>query len=138
MDKRKRKMKTVIRKAKSNVHITPNEVYETIDKLKIGRFPFFDPCPVNYTKNGLEIKWEKWNFINPPYDLTLEFVIKAFMELIFNNNKSVMLLPVKTDQLFFRMLHDVEKYYFDHRLKFGNKNNMGNPSFQTHFLTVIE
>lgn len=43
---------------------TPDWLYNQLD----AEFNFdFDPCPLNYTVDGLTIPWKKANFVNPPY-----------------------------------------------------------------------
>ena len=84
---------------KSDVHITPDKIWHLIkDKWGYDKEDFFDPCPVNPKHNGLEIKWKKLNFVNPPYSrekgekksqLTL-FVEKALEE----KGTTIMLLPI--------------------------------------------
>lgn len=121
-------------KSKSDTHLTPEKVFYIIG-LVWGFTKFFDPCPVNYTINGLTRKWKKLNFVNPPYSLLLEFVIKAFMELSFNGNKTIMLLPAKTDQTFFHMLQGLEIIWIKGRLHFENDKDS---SMQSHFLVLIQ
>ena len=78
---------------------TPKEVYDKLDS----EFHFdFDPCPLDYEKDGLIIKWGQSNFINPPYIRNLKeaFIRKAFEE--FQKGKlCVMLLPVSTSTKIF-------------------------------------
>jgi len=121
-------------KSKSDIHITPDRVYEII-RLVWGITDLFDPCPLDPKFNGLVIKWRDYNFVNPPYTLTTEFVIKAFMELIFNGSKTIMLLPAKTDQTFFHMLQGLDIVWIRGRLKFKN-DKWSAP--QPHFLVMIE
>ena len=53
---------------------TPQWLY---DKLN-DEFDFdFDPCPLNSKIDGLNIKWGKRNFVNPPYSNVTGFLIKA-------------------------------------------------------------
>ena len=137
--------------SKSDTHITPDEVWETIKHIGWWGHEvdsFFDPCPVD-GKDGLIIPWKKWNYVNPPYGdgkkdkdgytLLGRFVKKAMQE--FNlEHYSIMLLPSKTDQNWF---HDLKNegflegehiHWFDHRLKF--KNNKWSAT-QPHFLMRI-
>jgi len=78
---------------------TPKEVYDILNK----EFNFdFDPCPLNYTIDGLSVSWGKSNFINPPYSRKLKegFIKKAFEESK-NGKLCVMLLPVSTSTKIF-------------------------------------
>jgi len=81
---------------------TPKEVYDILNK----EFEFdFDPCPLNYTIDGLTTNWGKSNFINPPYSRKLKegFIKKAFEESK-NGKLCVMLLPVSTST---KIFHDI-------------------------------
>jgi site-specific DNA-methyltransferase (adenine-specific) len=109
--------------AKSDTHVTPDRVYEMIEKTwGIERSMMFDPCPINGT-DGLIISWKDINFVNPPYSLLKEFVQKALDESSYGN-RTVMLLPSKTDQAWFHDLvynHDgVEIKWIKGRLRFVN------------------
>jgi len=123
-------------KSKSDVHITPQRVYDMIfERWHMRKHELFDPCPVNPEFDGLETDWNKFNYVNPPYPLLKEFVYKAVDEAA-NNNTSIMLLPSKTDQAWF---HDISFWHRNiiwirGRLKFeGAKWNATQP----HFLVMI-
>lgn len=122
--------------AKSDVHITPDRVFEIIEK-KWGwkKEEMFDPCPENPQFDGLKIEWKEVNFVNPPYTLLRDFVYKA---IGFSITKStIMLLPSKTDQHWFHELkpwwNNIE--WIEKRLKF--KNNIHHAT-QPHFLVLID
>jgi hypothetical protein len=53
-------------------------VYQTLD----AEFKFdHDPCPPEYTVDGLQSEWGNSNFINPPYGRELpKWVAKAYAE----------------------------------------------------------
>lgn len=123
--------------SKSDTHITPDRVWNMIEgEFNLSKDMFFDPCPVNYTKNGLLIPWKKFNYVNPPYTLLKEFVKKAMDESLVGK-RTVMLLPAKTDQDWFHDLID-RKYqilWIRKRLKF--KNNKWSAT-QPHFLVMIK
>ncbi len=132
------KMSSYMPASKSDTHITPDRVFELIQaKWGYKYDSFFDPCPVNGT-DGLEVDWEKLNFVNPPYTLLREFVAKAHYECYWHKKVTVLLLPVKTDQMWF---HDyiIEKGYeilwIQKRLKF--KNNKW-AATQPHFLVRMK
>ena len=123
--------------SKSDTHITPDRVWEMIEKeLNISRDVLFDPCPEDASFDGLSIPWKKLNFVNPPYTLLKEFVQKAIDETN-GHNKSIMLLPAKTDQQWFHDLIDrnYQIFWIRKRLKF--KNNKHHAT-QPHFLVLVK
>ena len=122
-------------KAKSDDHVTPKRVFvEAKEFFNIDLSVCFDPCPINYTKNGLKIKWQSFNFVNPPYSLLREFVYKA-LEESYRDNWSIMLLPAKTDQKWFHEIKNFKIHWFKGRLKFeGEKDSATQP----HFLVFIK
>lgn len=131
--------------SKSDTHITPDEVHEVVDAVwGLNSKEMFDPCPVN-GKDGLEIEWKEWNYVNPPYGdgkkdknghtLLAAFVFKAIIESPLAHY-SIMLLPSKTDQDWFHWIIErkFDINWFNHRLKF--KNNKWSAT-QPHFLVRI-
>lgn len=96
--------------SKSDVHITPDRVFEII-KREYGydKKDMFDPCPLNPKFDGLKITWPRLNFINPPYTKPYfeGFIYKAIEESK-NGNTSILLLPTKTDQQWF---HNLQIWY---------------------------
>ena len=126
--------------AKSNTHITPDRVYDEIKTTwGLDKEDMFDPCPVNGT-DGLIISWKSMNYVNPPYSdgMLAKFVYKAIEESK-HGNRTIMLLPAKTDQAWFHELvynHDgVEIKWIKGRLHFiGNKWSATQP----HFLVLIQ
>ena len=125
-------------KAKSDVHLTPDEVYEWIEQLYgYSKDDLYDPCPVNYKYNALQLVQKKVNYVNPPYTLLKEFVADAIHQAKDYENITIMLLPAKTDQEWF---HDIiaGEYritWIQGRLKFKNdKWHSG----QSHFLVLIK
>jgi hypothetical protein len=124
--------------SKSDIHITPDRVFEIIERnYGYKKDSFFDPCPVNPKFDGLNISWKKLNFINPPYSKPdyENFIYKAIKES-HENKISILLLPTKTDQQWF---HDLKNWYgnivwIKGRLKF--KNNKWSAT-QPHFLIKI-
>tara|TARA_R110000824_G_C14664248_1_gene618210 strand:+ start:62 stop:442 length:381 start_codon:yes stop_codon:yes gene_type:complete len=124
-------------KSKSDVHITPDRVWDLIkEKWNHDQEDFFDPCPEFDTWDGLNIEWDQLNYVNPPYTLLKEFVEKALVE---NNNgkETVLLLPTKTDQQWFHDLlsANAELVWIRRRLKF--KNNKWSAT-QPHFLARLK
>lgn len=124
--------------AKTDTHITPDKVFDIIlETWGIEKDMMYDPCPVDGT-DGLTTSWKDINFVNPPYTLLKEFVAKALDESNYGN-RSIMLLPAKTDQAWFHDLvynhRGVEIKWIKGRLKF--KNNKWSAT-QPHFLALIQ
>lgn len=124
--------------AKTDTHITPDRVFDIIlETWGIEKDMMYDPCPVDGT-DGLTTSWKDINFVNPPYTLLKEFVAKALDESNYGN-RSIMLLPAKTDQAWFHDLvynhRGVEIKWIKGRLKF--KNNKWSAT-QPHFLALIQ
>ena len=123
--------------AKSDVHITPDKVYDVIkEKWGFTKEEMFDPCPLDADFNGLKIRWDRVNYVNPPYTLLSEFVDRAIFETN-RDNTTIMLLPSKTDQGWFHKLirEDYSMIWFKGRLKFkGEKWSATQP----HFLCLIK
>jgi hypothetical protein len=124
---------------KSDVHITPDRVWDIIDDTwNYHKDEFFDPCPINPKFNGLIIDWKDLNFVNPPYSrqqgdkktLLSQFVDKALKE----KGTTIMLLPSKTDQDWFHKIKHLDIIWIPKRLKF--KNNIHSAT-QPHFLVKI-
>jgi hypothetical protein len=79
---------------------TPLYLYQTLSAL----FTFdFDPCPSNPTFDGLFTKWGQCNFVNPPFNHTLSWVIKALLEQL-KGNTSVLLIPLKPSVHYFKYI----------------------------------
>ncbi len=104
---------------------TPKEFLHELEK-EFGKM--FDPCPLNSSFNGLEIEWEKVNFINPPYSRKLkeEFIRKAFEESK-KEKICVMLLPVSTStKIFHEIIYpNAEIRFIKGRLKFNDLKTSG-------------
>lgn len=121
--------------SKSDVHVTPDRVFETIEEhWGYKKEEMFDPCPVNPSFDGLQIKWKDINFVNPPYTRLKEFVYKAILEANVGK-KTIVLLPSKTDQAWFHRIKKLPIVWFEKRLKFKN-NQWSAP--QPHFLVMIK
>lgn len=89
---------------------------------------YFDPCPINANFDGLNIDWDKHNFINPPYSRTLKeaFIRKAFEESK-KNKVCIMLLPVSTStKIFHEIIYpNAEIRFLKGRVKFKGVNTKG-------------
>lgn len=83
---------------------------------------YFDPCPSNPTFDGLAIQWHEFNFVNPPYDDKVEWILKA-IEQQKKDRTSVLLLPVDTSTNWFHDL--IVKFasvsFIKNRLYFNGK-----------------
>jgi len=55
---------------------TPIELWPAIHYF-FGEVPVYDPCPPNPDEDGLQTKWDKNTYINPPYS---EVAKRAFIE----------------------------------------------------------
>ena len=102
----------------TDIRSTPPDFYKKLDD----EFHFdFDPCPLNPTFDGLEVKWGGCNYMNPPYGRQIGKWIKKASE----NPMTVCLLPARTDT---RWFHDyiygkAEIRFLKGRLKFGGSKN---------------
>ncbi|MBC8548280.1 MAG: hypothetical protein H8D23_01390 [Candidatus Brocadiales bacterium] len=131
-------------KSKNQEHLTPDRVFELIqEKWDLRKEQFNDPCPAGTPYkapcffNGLYGKWDRWNFVNPPFEVkTLRKFYEKAKEQMMIMNQSIMLLPAKTDQDWF---HDIIKRQYEikwieGRLKFkGAKDG----SMGGHFLVKL-
>ena len=104
---------------------TPKELYDKLNK----EFSFdFDPCPLNSPFDGLNVRWGKRNFINPPYSRKLK---EAFIRKAFEESKKeklcVMLLPVSTSTIIFHEIiyPHAEIKFLKGRVKFKGTNTRG-------------
>lgn len=130
-------------KSKHQEHITPDKIYDMIYEFSgVSKSQLYDPCPAGIPYkapcffNGLYGDWQKWNYVNPMYEVkTLtKFVIKA-IEQSKKGNKSWMLLPSKTDQEWFhKYIKHKHITWIEKRLKFKNNTNHAT---DPHFLVLI-
>ena len=84
----------------SRYWLVPPEIYEPLNQ----EFHFdFDPCPYPYEKDGIEIDWGQFNWVNPPFRRKdainghgpTAFVRKAIEEQK-KGKTSVLILPVQS------------------------------------------
>jgi site-specific DNA-methyltransferase (adenine-specific) len=102
----------------TDVWSTPPDFYKKLDE----EFHFdFDPCPLNPTFDGLQVKWGKRNYMNPPYGRVIGKWVKKASE----NKMTVCLLPARTDTRWFHdyIYNKAEIRFIKGRLKFGNSKN---------------
>ena len=85
--------------ADSRYWIIPPEIYEPLNN----EFHFnFDPCPYPFERDGIEIEWGNYNWVNPPFRRRdainghgpTSFVRKGIKEAK-NGKTSVFILPVQ-------------------------------------------
>lgn len=104
---------------------TPKALYAELDK----EFHFdFDPCPLNAKFDGLDCKWGKSNYINPPYSRA---ITKWLEKSISERERAVFLLPARTDTRWFHELilpNAKEIRFIKGRLHFNDKGPAPFPS----------
>ena len=120
--------------SKTDLWSTPNDFF---DKLN-DEFHFtLDPCSTHENakcykhfteeENGLLQDWSnEVVFCNPPYGRQIKcWVKKAYEESQKDNTTVVMLIPARTDTIYFHeyIYHKAEIRFIKGRLKFGNAKN---------------
>ena len=120
--------------SKTDLWSTPNDFF---DKLN-DEFHFtLDPCSTHENakcykhfteeENGLLQDWSnEVVFCNPPYGRQIKYwVKKAYEESQKDNTTVVMLIPARTDTIYFHeyIYHKAEIRFIKGRLKFGNAKN---------------
>ena len=120
--------------SKTDLWSTPNDFF---DKLN-DEFHFtLDPCSTHENakcykhfteeENGLLQDWSnEVVFCNPPYGRHIkDWVKKAYEESQKDNTTVVMLIPARTDTIYFHeyIYHKAEIRFIKGRLKFGNAKN---------------
>lgn len=107
---------------------TPEAIYGKLD----AEFRFdHDPCPPDFTVDGLTSSWGQSNFVNPPYGKALPHWVKKAYEEAQMGKTVVLLIPSRTDT---RWWHDYcmkadDIRFIKGRLKFqGAKFNAPFPS----------
>ena len=76
---------------------TPPEVWKWLEE-RYGNV--FDPCPKNPQTDGLQIPWEKTNYVNPPYNECGKWMKKCVEETS-KGNTSICLIPARTNTNWF-------------------------------------
>ncbi|URZ15308.1 DNA N-6-adenine-methyltransferase [Clostridium felsineum] len=121
--------------SKEDSWTTPQDFFNKLDR----EFHFnLDPCSTHENakcrkhftikEDGLKQKWGgNTVFCNPPYGRNLKYwVKKAYEESKKENTTVVMLIPVRTDTIYFHsyIYHKAKEIRFiKGRLKFGNSKN---------------
>ena len=98
---------------------TPKDIYNVIEKYKC-----FDPCKLGQKEDGLLMNWCDYNYVNPPFSKLSQFVDKSIEEWSKNGNKTILLMPFRTDTRYFKklFLKNANFIFICGRLKFGNSN----------------
>jgi len=120
--------------SKTDEWTTPKDFYAKLNE----EFHFdYDPCPVNFTKDGLTTEWGNKNFINPPYSDWQKWIKKGFEE--FKKGKlCVFLLPSRTDTKAFHEIILANKFeirFVKGRLKFGTN---GTPAVFPSIVVIMD
>jgi site-specific DNA-methyltransferase (adenine-specific) len=126
--------------SKTDLWSTPQKFYDNLNK----EFNFtLDPCSTNENykcekhftidDDGLKQDWQGYTaFCNPPYGRVLRgWVQKCYEESLKPNTKVVMLIPARTDTIYFhKYIYNIATIRFlKGRLKFGKcKNSAPFPS----------
>jgi len=132
--------------SKTDLWSTPQDFYNKLDK----EFNFnLDPCANNENhkcdeyftidNDGLKKDWKGHTvFVNPPYGRVIkDWVQKCYEESLKPNTKVVMLIPARTDTIYFhKYIYHIAKEirFIKGRLKFGDcKNSAPFPSMVVVF-----
>jgi len=85
-----------------NDWVTPQYIWDYLDRVFFKGVKYFDPCPLFADFDGLRIPWHRYNYVNPPYARKLKeaFILKALDEFK-KGNETVMLIPATTDTKIF-------------------------------------
>ena len=120
--------------SKTNDWSTPQDFYDELNN----EFGFtLDPCADEYNHKcnkyfteGDDGLLQDWGgeivFCNPPYGKAIkDWVRKAYIEGCKPNTTVVMLIPARTDTIYFHkyIYHKAEIRFIKGRLKFGNSKN---------------
>jgi len=89
----------------------------------------FDPCPFHSTFDGLSIDWKELNFVNPPYSDLRRWIEKS-IEQAEKGNKSILLIPARTDTKAFKLLYEYGSIFvfITGRLRFNEADYAPFPS----------
>lgn len=125
--------KEVMFSNKTDIWETPQDFFDKLNDefgfdLDVCALPQNAKCANFYTpdQNGLSKQWDGVVWCNPPYGREIgKWVKKAFYENQKNNNYIVMLLPARTDTIWFHEYINgkAEIRFIRGRLKFGKAKN---------------
>ena len=124
-------MNPVLFSSKNDVWATPQAFFDTLNKefqftLDTCALPHNAKCPLFFTpqEDGLLQDWSGHSvFCNPPYGRAIAaWVAKCYAESRKVNTKVVMLLPARTDTVYFhKYIYGIAEIRFvKGRLKFGD------------------
>lgn len=120
---------------------TPKNLYDELNN----EFNFdFDPCPFQHDINkwnGLEIKWGKRNFVNPPYSNVIGWLKKAKYELEFGQSELIVFLVfANTDTKWFHeyCYNKAELRFIKGRIKFIDINGKTGPAMRPSMLVIFK
>ena len=102
---------------------------------KIFKFDF-DPCPLNYIKDGLKIKWKEMNFVNPPFSMIPKFLTKSIEE----KKPSVFLITVRCNSDYWKnilLLNIKYIWLINGYLKFEQKGKIFKKGFPAPMCLVF-
>lgn len=100
---------------------------------------YFDPCPYNFTTNGLEIEWEDKNFVNPPFSQLGKWCEKI-QEEAKKGKEIILLMPSRTDTKYF---HDFllplnpKIEFIKGRLKYIDLDNSSKKPVASPFASIL-
>lgn len=103
---------------KSDQWSTPSRLYDQY--LLMGAY---DPCPIEPSFNGLEVDWQPFTYVNPPYSEIRKWLEKALLEIERGHcHLAIFLVPARVDTKWFHELVYGKHAYklLDKRLKFGD------------------
>src|SRR5580698_867365 len=95
----------------------------------------FDPCPVNPTFDGLEIRWHGHAFVNPPYSQIPQWIDKAMKERRYCKS-IVMLLPNWTDRRWFQRVKHLPIEFLQGKVRFIDPKT-GRPNHSATFGSML-
>lgn len=75
----KYKVTLELKRQRRDIRLTPEPVIERFAKLchtVLDDYMWFDPCPEDFERDGLQIAWKSPFYVNPPGSLNKEFASK--------------------------------------------------------------
>lgn len=120
--------------SKTDMWETPQDLFDKLNKefnftLDVCALPENAKCEKYYTpeNDGLSQNWDGIIWCNPPYGKQINDWVKRALYSSVDGNTVVMLLPARTDTIWFHEYiykrENVEIRFLKGRLKFGNSKN---------------